>query len=243
MEVRPESHYLPYINWLISSGISRGCDPPENLHFCPNRALIRGEAATFLARAFALPSMEEDYFTDDTGNTHEGNINSLAAPDITRGCNPPVNKRYCPMRKLTRAEMASFLVRAFDLPLSESNYFDDDEGNTHELQINSIATLGISRGCNPPTNNMYCPERIITRQEMAVFLYRTIDFAQTRLGTLDRLPPLLGRNKPEPAVFLYPTTRQPFGVGRLDGLELFRTCYGGEMPGPVVFLLGTYTGH
>ncbi|MFP3915884.1 MAG: choice-of-anchor Q domain-containing protein, partial [Actinomycetota bacterium] len=37
------------------------------------------------------------------------------AADITRGCNPPANDRYCPGDPVTRAQMASFLVRALDL--------------------------------------------------------------------------------------------------------------------------------
>src|SRR5690606_30113741 len=40
---------------------------------------------------------------------------ALAQADITKGCNPPDNTRYCPNEPVTRAQMASFLVRALDI--------------------------------------------------------------------------------------------------------------------------------
>jgi len=54
-------------------------------------------------------------FTDDDGNTHEGNIEAIAAEGITRGCNPPTNDRYCPDDLVERDQMASFLARALGL--------------------------------------------------------------------------------------------------------------------------------
>ena len=38
-----------------AAGITKGCNPPFNDMFCPNRILTRGEAATLLARALSLP--------------------------------------------------------------------------------------------------------------------------------------------------------------------------------------------
>ncbi|MEN8238257.1 MAG: hypothetical protein ABFR53_03535, partial [Actinomycetota bacterium] len=35
--------------------------------------------------------------------------------------------------------------------------FIDDDGNIHEGNIEAIAAEGITKGCNPPTNNKYCP--------------------------------------------------------------------------------------
>src|SRR5690606_13410789 len=51
-------------------------------------------------------------FTDTTGHVFEGDIARLAAADITRGCNPPANDRFCPDDPVTRGQMAAFLKRA-----------------------------------------------------------------------------------------------------------------------------------
>ena len=65
--------------------------------------------ASFVVRAFNLPGTSVDYFSDDNGTAHETGINALAAAGVTSGC---ASGRFCPYGALTRAEMASFLVRA-----------------------------------------------------------------------------------------------------------------------------------
>jgi hypothetical protein len=48
--------------------------------------------------------------------------------------------------------------------------FIDDNGNPHETSIEFIAERGITRGCNPPTVDRFCPGANVTRAEMAAFL-------------------------------------------------------------------------
>jgi S-layer homology domain len=162
------------IEAVAAAGITKGCNPPTNNHFCPTRDVTRAEAATFLARALGLPDDGKDYFTDDDGHVLEGGINRVAAAGITNGCNPPVNSRFCPDRTLTRAEFAAFVARALSLPPTSTNFFVDDNGHVLENSINRIAAAGITVGCNPPTNNHFCPNRILTRGEIATLLTRAL---------------------------------------------------------------------
>jgi hypothetical protein len=124
--------------------------------------------ATFLTRALDLPSTSTDFFTDDEGSVHEANINRIAAAGITAGCGPTT---YCPNGLVTRAQMATFLTRAFGLPSTSTDFFTDDEGNKHEANINRVAEAGITHGCGPTT---FCPNGIVTRGQMAAFLHRAI---------------------------------------------------------------------
>ena len=105
------------INKIAASGITTGCNPPFNTEYCPDRGVTRGEMATLLARAFPdlMPDDAGNAFNDDNSSVHEANIDLIAAANITRGCNPPENTHYCPRNEVTRAEMATFLVRALDL--------------------------------------------------------------------------------------------------------------------------------
>ena len=43
-----------------------------------------------------------------------------------------------------------------------------------EDAINRIAAAGITKGCNPPTNDLFCPDQYVTRGEMATFLVRAL---------------------------------------------------------------------
>jgi glucose/arabinose dehydrogenase len=111
-------------------------------------------------------------FTDDDGNVHEGGIEAVALEQITLGCNPPFNDRFCPDRLLTRAEMATMIARARSLPASSSDHFVDDNGHILEGAINRLAEAGITQGCNPPSNDRFCPDRALTRAEAAAFISR-----------------------------------------------------------------------
>jgi hypothetical protein len=52
--------------------------------------------------------------------------------------------------------------------------FIDDNGNVHEPNIEAIAAAGITQGCNPPTNDRFCPAGSVTRAEIAALLVRAM---------------------------------------------------------------------
>src|SRR5690606_28273771 len=51
--------------------------------------------------------------------------------------------------------------------------FWDDDGNVHEGAVEAVAAAGITRACGEA--DLYCPDRILTRAEMAAFLVRALD--------------------------------------------------------------------
>ena len=113
-------------------------------------------------------------FWDDDGSLFETAIEKIAAAGITTGCNPPTNDRYCPDDSLTRGEMAAFLVRALNLTNSNGTDYIDDNDSIFATDIQKLSAAGITKGCNPPTNNRYCPNDPLTRGEMAAFLVRAL---------------------------------------------------------------------
>ncbi len=157
------SRFLDDIMWLSSEGITTGCGRER---FCPDEVVTRAQMATFLTRALELPPAGQDFFTDDEGNSHEANINRIAAAGITTGC---AGTRYCPDARVNRGAMATFLDRALDLPPTSQDFFDDDEENQHEAAINRLAAAGITTGCG---GGNYCPTESVTRGQMAAFLHR-----------------------------------------------------------------------
>jgi hypothetical protein len=117
-----------------------------------------------------------DRFVDDNGNIHEGNIEAIAVAGVTKGCNPPTNDRYCPADRVPRGQMAAFLNWALHLPATGKDFFSDDGGSTFEADINRLAAAGITKGCNPPANDRYCPDTDVTRGQMAAFLVRAFGY-------------------------------------------------------------------
>jgi hypothetical protein len=103
------------IDALAQAGLAHGCTLTGSLadprSFCPGRALTRGQMASLLARALELRPTATDAFTDDDGSVHEDSIDRLAAAGITDGT---ATGDFDPGGVVTRAQLASFLVRALN---------------------------------------------------------------------------------------------------------------------------------
>jgi hypothetical protein len=158
------SIFVDEITWLAGEDITSGCSATQ---YCPTGYVFRAHMAAFLVRALNLPYVDEDYFSDDDG-PYEADINALADAGIATGCG---GGKFCPGARVTRAQMASFLVRGFDLPPTGTDYFTDDNSSLHENDINALRASGITGGCTATT---YCPNQFITREQMAAFLYRAL---------------------------------------------------------------------
>jgi hypothetical protein len=172
----PSTHiFYQDIEWLAQDGITKGCNPPANSLYCPDGAVTRGQMAAFLTRALDLGPATTDYFTDDDSTIFEGDINRLAAAGITKGCNPPANDRFCSDSKLTRGQMAVFLVRALGYTDDGGgDLFTDDDTSMFEGEIDRLGAAGVTKGCNPPSSDRYCPDSYVTRAQMAAFLHRAL---------------------------------------------------------------------
>ncbi len=169
-----ESVFAGDILWLADSGITTGCNAAGDM-FCPDDVVTRGQMAAFLVRALGLSSRLDDPFVDDDVSIFQGDIEKLAAAGITKGCNPPVNDRFCPNESVTRGQMAAFLVRALGYTDDGGgDLFGDDNGSVFESAIDKLATAGVTRGCNPPVNDRFCPAAPVTRGQMAAFLHRAL---------------------------------------------------------------------
>ena len=102
-------------------------------------------------------------------------VNFIAAREITIGTG---HGNYSPDGKVTRAQFIVMLMRAFEMK-PDTNPKDNfaDAGNTwYTGYLTAAKRLGISNGVG---NNMFAPEKEITRQEMFTLLYNI-------LKTLDR---------------------------------------------------------
>jgi len=221
-DVPPSSTFYSDVSWLYDAGITKGCNPPSNTLFCPKEPVTRGQMAAFLTRALDLPAVVGgDWFEDDDGSVFENDIDRLAAAGITKGCNPPVNTRFCPNDPVTRAQMATFLARALELSSGSTvDWFTDDDQSVHSANINRLRTAWITFGCNPPTEDHFCPGADVTREEMAAFLHRGMT-QPVQGAAID----VHGSTWPDP-IYLYGDMVATFGV-RNTGTVPFVDVVGG----------------
>ncbi len=57
--------------------------------------------------------------------------------------------------------------------------YEDIEGHLFEGDIEWAASQGVAFGCNPPDNDLFCPDRAVSREEMAVFMTNALDLPPT----------------------------------------------------------------
>jgi hypothetical protein len=119
-DVPLSSWSAPWIEQLYADGITKGC-ATSPLSFCPNALVTRAEMGPFLLRArhgggYQPPALVSLTFTDEPNDFFAPWIEQLYAEGVTNGCAlSPL--RFCPSSPVTRAEMAGFLTKAFNLPL------------------------------------------------------------------------------------------------------------------------------
>ena len=159
---------------LAELGVLEGtdCAPGE---FCPTAALQRWVMAVWLVRVLdgVDPVLAATRFADvDPDQWWAPHVERLAVLGVTAGC-ATGPARYCPAASVTRAQMATFLTRAFNLGSASPFGFADIEGNTHEDNIDALAAAGVTAGCATGPAR-YCPAASVTRAQMATFLTRAI---------------------------------------------------------------------
>ena len=64
-------------------------------------------------------------------------------------------------------------------------FTDVPDTNIFHNDIAWLADAGVTQGCNPPTNDRFCPGDNVTREQMAAFMRRLADSQAVDAGTLE----------------------------------------------------------
>ena len=164
---------------LEERGVLAGIECGERL-ICPGRPLKRWEMAVWLVRVLddADPApLDVSRFTDvDAERWWAPFVERLHALRVTFGCSTEP-ALFCPDGEVTRAQMATFLKRAFELEVAPSAGFSDVSSGPHASNINALAAAGITGGCSRDPLE-YCPHQLVTRAQMATFLARALGLVE-----------------------------------------------------------------
>jgi lysophospholipase L1-like esterase len=156
-------------------GLARGTSDST---YSPGRAVTRGQMASFVARLLEtagveLPRPSDQGFGDIAGSPHADRIDQLAALGVVQGM---TSSRYAPGDPVRRDQMASFLVRAYEVvdggPLARARTsFTDVTGSAHLANIEKATAAGFTRGTSAST---YAPAAAVRRDQMGSFLARVL---------------------------------------------------------------------
>ncbi|MBI5294285.1 MAG: S-layer homology domain-containing protein [Chloroflexi bacterium] len=114
----PASHWAAkWIEALYAQGVTGGCSTSP-LKYCPDKSVTREEMAVFILRmkhgSTYTPPPATGVFSDVPVSRWSARwVEQLAEEGITGGCG---GGKFCPTQGVTRAQMAVFIVSAFNLP-------------------------------------------------------------------------------------------------------------------------------
>ncbi|GEM_PF-6033280 len=185
----PATHWAyAWIQEMGASGITSGCAPQL---YCPDDSTTRAEMAVFLERGihgsdFVPPAATGTLFSD-VPLTHWAAawIEQLANDGVTNGCG---GGNYCPDAEVDRAQMAVFLLKAkygaSYVPPAATGTLFADVPLTHwaAAWIEQLANDGVTSGCG---GGNYCPQDILSRAQMAVFIVRTFGLSSLAMPLND----------------------------------------------------------
>ena len=170
-DVPADTYYSAPVTHLHARGLFAGTECDEG--FCPGEPIDRATMAVWLVRILDgsdPPPVTAPRFADvDASHPRAAFIERLADLGVTGGCGDGTN--FCPDRSVTRAQMAAFLSRAYDLPAGPDPGFSDVPDDAwYAAAVTRLAASGITGGCGDGTS--FCPGRETTRAQMATFLWR-----------------------------------------------------------------------
>ena len=170
-DVPDDVYYSMPVAELAALGVFAGTGCGEG--FCPGEPIDRKTMAVWMVRVLdgvdpaAVP---ETRFDDvDAAGFHARFIERMAELGVTTGCGD--GSGFCPDRNVTRAQMAAFLSRAYDLPDGPDPGFSDVPPDAwYAADVAKLDASGITRGCGDGTR--FCPSNDTTHGQTATFLWR-----------------------------------------------------------------------
>lgn len=190
--------YTESIKFMKDQGVLEDTEGDcEGDNFCPTDPAKRWQVAMWIVRALniadgqdvvALDAITESSFEDvEVSAEYAPYVEKANELEITTGCGDADGggKNFCPDDDLTRAQAASFIARAFNLPdatAEHTNQFTDVyAGNAHLDDINKIRSAGITIGCERPTADdlskvwKFCPEES-SKDQILTLIERAIEY-------------------------------------------------------------------
>ena len=195
------------IDYLIEQGVLTYDTPcvggTDHHSFCPNDEMPRWQVAVWVARAMNVvdghdpdPTYEtlpaDHTFTDvDDDDWWVAHVVFLSEAGVLNGYDDgDGNREFRPDQLSSRAQMATVLQRAFDVPVATATdvFADVDPGGSHADAIDAIAGVEITVGCTrkaqilasgtaaadyDENNRYYCPASS-PKQQMATLLARAM---------------------------------------------------------------------
>ena len=164
-DVAEGQYFTEPVQWMVDNEITTGTSATC---FSPGATVTRGEVAAFLWRMEGSPKGSPGHqFTDVVAPWQQDPVSWMAAQAITTGTTATT---FSPEASVTRGQVAAFLHRlAGSPPAPPATQFTDVTEEWQIVPVGWMVQNGITTGTTPAT---FSPDDIVTRGQIAAFLYR-----------------------------------------------------------------------
>ena len=181
-DVEQDHFFAAPVQWMVENEITTGTAPGC---FSPYATTTRAQAAAFFHRSLGEPNGGGESFVDvNPGDWFRDAVAWMVNEGITTGTTATT---FSPEKPVTRGEMAAFMWRAEGRPNAGSEPFTDVGG--HDYFRDAVAWMvneGITTGTTATT---FSPYKVLTRGEIATFLYRAAGEPSVDLGAAGQCDP------------------------------------------------------
>lgn len=173
-----EPHEVEAVNALVDAGIIKGYTLEDGTkEFRPAQTISRSQAAALFTRALELEVPEnaaeivEENFNDVPGNHY--NVNDIAATYLAGIFTGDPNNNFNDDEPLSRSQMATVLVRAFNLEdTGEETGINLDNVVGHKEGVKILAQHGLTTEFDD-----FRPAESVSRGQFSTFLYRAMNLS------------------------------------------------------------------
>ena len=168
--------------------------PDKDNSYSPNRAVTRGEFASYLSKILQLPSSEATSFSDvSTSHAFAKDIKNAAEAGIITGYGDGTFK---PNNIISRQHMAVMILRTLNylkIPTNENALTFNDTNQILASYIPAVSTgasLGIIKGTTENSGVFFYPNKSATIGQSATFIFRLVEVAKENgLTNFPQFPP------------------------------------------------------
>ena len=173
-DVPVDAGYSVSVSALAELGVFAGTECAGG--FCPDADIDRKTVAVWIVRLVDgrdPPVVAQSRFDDvDAAGFYAPFIERMVELGVSSGCGD--RSGFCPDSRVSRAHMAAFVSKAYELPNAADPGFSDVAADVWwAVHVARLAGSGITAGCG---DGLFCPERSTTRAETAAFLHRAEEY-------------------------------------------------------------------
>lgn len=166
-DVSEKEWSYPIIEELSRSGIIQGYSDGT---FKPASGVTRAQSAIYIGRALKLDTKNRPNPGFVDVNSKTTGYEYIAAL-VDEGVYAKA-RNFNPHQSLTRAQMAKILVIAFEMKGTKKTGFTDIPANGWaKPYVETLVANGVTTGTSA---TKYSPDKTVTRQQMAIFIYRAL---------------------------------------------------------------------